>query len=111
MKRIFRYEIPVTDFPTIEIPENSQFLSFGVGARGELAVWFIVDEDQHCRGIKFRLYGTGHPVNCTPNGWSGQFLGTAVTPPFVWHLFCESVMEHKHGYLFIPAWHIPTCDS
>lgn len=114
MNRIFRYEIPVTDNSTISIPAGSQFLHFGMGVKGELAVWFLVDDEISPRTeVKFRAYGTGHPVDCDPNGWPGHFLGTAVRPPFVWHLFC-SPMHHRNGRLCVgdpTAWHIPTCDS
>lgn len=116
MNRIFRYEVPVIDCPTISLPVGSQFLHFNIGARGELAVWFLVNDQADVKPVSFRLYGTGHPVDCDPNGWPGHFLGTAVSPPFVWHLFCTSLMHHKNGRLCTggpsgQAWHLPTCDS
>lgn len=46
-----------------------------------VAVWFEVDTDAAVIEHQFSLIGTGHEL---PNGQ--RYIGTAITPPFAWHV-------------------------
>jgi hypothetical protein len=74
---------------THEMPEDAEFLSFQVSTLrldpGELWAWFIAPKNSmRMRPRKFKLFGTGQDI---PYGF--QYLGTAQTAQFVWHLFEE----------------------
>jgi hypothetical protein len=62
MLQIFKYEIPIDDYFEIEMPENAKILS--VQMQMEMPhIWALVDPTNFKNFRKFRLAGTGHPIN------------------------------------------------
>ncbi len=48
-----------------------------------IAVWFEVEREVEQVGHRFWVIGTDQPI---PEG--AQYVGTVVSPPFAWHVYC-----------------------
>lgn len=88
MKTIFRYRLPITDTPAIEMPVMAEVLSVGPPRDGSdlLDLWAMVDTNRPTKILyEFRIVGTGHPM---PED-VGRFVGSVTTHSgaFVWHVF------------------------
>lgn len=74
MKRVFKYPIPVEDEFRLELPVEAQILTVQVqGNRPYL--WALVDPAAPHDEIRFRLAGTGHPIeeDILGHGYIGTF--------------------------------------
>ena len=59
MKTVYKYDIPITDYFSLDLPANSRILSVQV-QRDIPCIWVEIDtEETQCR-TDFRLVGTGH---------------------------------------------------
>ena len=77
--KIFRFELPLQDEAIIQMPEEAKILS--VEAWKGISIWAECFETHQLVPRVFRISGTGHPVP------DGKFVGTVITPPFVWHVY------------------------
>lgn len=59
MKRIYKYDIPVTDRAIILMPENAVILKVGV-QYDKPVLWALVDPDAPVTDRTFFVFGTGH---------------------------------------------------
>ncbi len=83
MNEIWKYEIPLTDAPIVEMPKDAWVFSAGEQA-GKLFVWAFVDPDADLVRHRFRVAGTGHPMERP----SGGFISTVLmSNGLVWHVF------------------------
>lgn len=85
MKRIFKYPLEITDEQHVEMPFGASLLTAQFQG-DDLVVWALVDaEEQETKKKRFRIYGTGHPIEGLP----GSYLATAQEPMrgLVWHVF------------------------
>ena len=89
MKRIFKYSIPLQGEFDKDLPIGAEILSFQ--SQNDLPyIWVIIDEDADVEKRRFRIYGTGHPIERTVNeDISLHFIGTIqiLAGGLVWHLF------------------------
>lgn len=87
MKTIFKYSIPITDDPLVDLPKGAKFLS--IGAQGELLfLWAEVDDDKRERvPMQLHIRGTGHEMK----GNEGAFITTVIMygGALVWHIFAD----------------------
>lgn len=86
MKRIYKYPIPVANEFVVAMPLGAEVLHVGVqDERPHL--WALVDPDQPSRDYRFRMHGTGHPVEDVITG--GMHIGTFMLGggSFVGHIF------------------------
>lgn len=61
MKRIFKYELEVTDTQTVTMPMNAIVLSV-VNQNESMMMYALVDDDVvETEGIEFIVHGTFHP--------------------------------------------------
>ena len=87
MKTVYKYEIPI-GIITTEMPIGASILDVQyqglVDEHGApmLSLWALVNTKAKHEIVKLRVYGTGHPIEKP-----GEYVGTAQTPPFVWHVF------------------------
>lgn len=87
MKRIWKYEVPVTDRPSLQLSLGAKLLHFGVDQYGDVTLWILIDDEQAVEERNFRIYGTGRPIP-EEDLQSLGYIGTAMTPAgLVWHLF------------------------
>lgn len=81
MKRIFKFPIPITDEFTVDMPHGAHVLAAQV-QRGQPMMWALVDDDQGAVPMRFRLAGTGHPIEHT---WRWRYVATFQTAADVPH--------------------------
>ncbi len=90
MKKIWKYTLPVSDYPVISMPKGARVLSVDV-QHGKVQVWALVDPEAPTELHRFMMVGTGHCLTekCVE---SMRFIGTVQMGDFVWHIF-----EHQEG--------------
>lgn len=91
MRTIYKYEIPVDDRFTLELPNFAEILAFGQQG-GTPMIWALVDPELTKLRRTFVLVGTGNPV--PDDVIAENYIGTTQTGPFVWHLF-ELGRKHR----------------
>lgn len=85
MRTIHKYEVPIADSFTLELPANAHLLCVQTQL-GTPQLWALVDADARKEAHRFELRGTGH--NC--DGLSpGEYVGTFQIRggDLVFHLF------------------------
>lgn len=87
MKRIYKHAVrlhpPVSE---IALDEDAEVLHVGMQYDTQyledvVIFWAVHDDERPVTFRRFQVVGTGHPL---PEG--AQHRGTAMAPPFVWHL-------------------------
>lgn len=85
--QIWKYDLVIDDRQTVEMPVGAKLLSVAVqprpGTSGTPCLWAMVDPKQSMQQRTIAIYGTGNPIPENP----GEFIGTVLMPPFVWHVF------------------------
>ncbi len=92
MRTIYKYPIPIEGTFEIDLPKEAMILSFQC-QNGVPCVWVMVETAHINEGRRFRLFGTGHPIERIPNDSNLHYIGTvqqSQTPALVWHLFEEA---------------------
>lgn len=89
MKTIYKYELREQSYQTVEIPGGPGAWFLHVGWQPDaLYVWAMVDTDKPMQDVRFKILGTGWPIEGDGVEWS--FVGTVQTPVgLVWHVFKE----------------------
>jgi hypothetical protein len=85
--RIYKYTLELEDWQTLTLPKGARVLSFHE-QHGQPRVWVLVDPNvQETEERRFRLAGTGHPIDRADL----RFVGTALlrNQTLVLHLFVE----------------------
>ncbi|KKK62381.1 hypothetical protein LCGC14_3004920 [marine sediment metagenome] len=90
MKEIWKYTLPLTDYPVVSMQKGARVLSVGV-QHGEVQVWALVDPEAPTELRRFRVAGTGHPLE--DEIASMRFIGTVQMGAFVWHIFEDQEAE------------------
>ncbi len=85
MKEIWKYTLPLTDYPVVSMQKGARVLSVGV-QHGEVQVWALVDPEAPTELRRFRVAGTGHTL-LEEEFVSLRFLGMVQMGAFVWHIF------------------------
>lgn len=82
---IYKYTVPITDEVVMSLPIGAQILTVQV-QHGEPQLWAIVDPSRGTERRAFRIFGTGHPVDCAE---SLRYIATFQTASgrLVWHMF------------------------
>jgi hypothetical protein len=73
MLKIFKYQLPVDDYFSLQIPAGSRILSVDV-QHGVPCMWVLVDPANSAVTRRFRFAGTGHPI--TESIEQLDFIGT-----------------------------------
>lgn len=85
MNTIFKYPLKIRDEVMVEMPRGAVPLS--VHAQGEqLCLWALVNTRLDTSPRRFRIIGTGHPIDEAEIGRL-TFIGTVLQGPFVWHVW------------------------
>lgn len=88
MRTIYKFQIKPSREIEIEMPKGAEFLSCAEqfeSPDASFQAWFMVDKSAENELRRFRVVGTGHPIE----GPGYRYLGTAVamSGDLVWHLF------------------------
>lgn len=82
MKRIWKFPLAITDVQSVAMPRGARILAVDE-QHGALTLWAEVDPSQPKVTRIIHIIGTGNPM---PEHL-GDYLGTAVIDPFVWHVY------------------------
>lgn len=84
---IWKFNLEITDKQTIHMPNGAHILSVQEQS-GELCMWAMVDPEEEYMPRKFRIFGTGHPIDL--DGDNSGFVGTVQCKNgLVWHVFAR----------------------
>lgn len=61
MRKIYKYEIPMTDSFSLPLPKGAEIIYVGL-QRGEPQMWALVDPAAETELRSFCVHGTGHTV-------------------------------------------------
>ena len=86
-RTIHKYVLPVTDEVTIQMPLDAKVLHVGWQgpSQGQIEVWAEVNTFAGQVPHRFRIYGTGHPME--PDPTKERYIGTVQVQAFVWHVY------------------------
>ncbi len=85
MKEIWKYTLPLTDYPVVSMQKGARVLSVGV-QHGEVQVWALVDPEAPTELRRFMKIGTGQCMTETCVARI-RFIGTVQMGDLVWHIF------------------------
>ena len=80
--RIWKFPLAIGNSSVVLMPEDSKMLSVG-NQNGVLCLWAVCEIEKKYVPHKFTVVGTGRLM---PKQL-GNFLGTAIVPPNVWHVY------------------------
>lgn len=97
MKKIFKYQLVVTDEQLVTMPKDAEILAVG-NQDEKLCMWAIVNPDAETEKRKIAIRGTGHELGsiaiansgcCKKTGIGAKFIGTVlmVGGGLVFHVF------------------------
>ena len=85
MKKVFKYPIPIEDFFSLKLPLGTEILHIAE-QRDKAFLWALVNLDTDCvETRKFRLAGTGHPIESEKIVYIGTF--SMMGNNLIWHVF------------------------
>lgn len=88
MKKIFKYELKVTEEQIIHLPENAKILSCQFQS-DVLCLWALFDtRTRFKQPRKIRIIGTGNPIY---DSEVLVFISTVQKGLFVWHVFEDHI--------------------
>jgi hypothetical protein len=84
---VWKYEIPIADEFTLDLPDNAELLTVQVQPMQGVMVWALVNPEAPKRRRTFHLAGTGHPMEYKPHDL--RFIGSFQLDggALVFHLF------------------------
>lgn len=88
MLTIWKYEIPIDDYFSLEIPSGYRVLNFSLQG-GVPVIWVLVNTDNEKYSVSFSVVGTGNPLNERFSASYQEYVGTVLmlNDSLVWHLF------------------------
>ena len=72
MESIFKYQLETTDEQIVEMPLGAEVLTVQV-QNGTPCIWARVNPDYAKLQYRFRIFGTGHPIE---DDFVGKYVGT-----------------------------------
>ena len=84
MQKIYKYDIPVTDDFTIDLPTPNKILDVQV-QNGSPVMWVLHNTADLIVPNKFCIIGTGNPIDRNMDNF--KHVGSFQNDPFVWHVF------------------------
>ena len=85
MHKIFKYQVPLSDTFSINLPKGYKILALKHKDEEE-NLWILIDDDQPKEKVKFYMHGTGRVIE---NIDKKEYIDTFISGFFVWHLFKE----------------------
>lgn len=84
MRTVWKFPLEVTDRQTIPMPEGAVIRHVAQDWMDDISAWVEVESDSSMPTVDVNIVitGTGHPI---PE--DGEFVGTVLAAPFVWHVW------------------------
>lgn len=93
MNAIWKYEIPLTEMPFVQMPKGARMLHAGEQG-GKLFVWAAVDPVAELVPHRFTVAGTGHEVHMPLASMHVFHVGTVqMASGLVWHVFHAGIID------------------
>lgn len=83
MRRVWKYELQITDVQEIKAPMGAIPLHVGLDPNGVPCIWLEVDDEKFSRTGTVFIFGTGHKIPEDVTYHAGSF----VQGEFVWHVY------------------------
>ena len=86
MKKIYKYNLDITDRQLLELPKGSEILS--VKNQGDnICLWALVNSEEQSKEVfEIEIFGTGHDIYENEKT-ERKFIDTCVMPNgLVWHI-------------------------
>jgi hypothetical protein len=81
MKKVFKYLVQPHDIIEVMLPENADPLHFDMQG-SNLCLWALVNPEEPEMLFRFRMAGTGHPIETC-----GAYINTMKVNGLVFHFF------------------------
>lgn len=87
MKTIYKYPLTLESFTEVAMPVEAEILDIQM-QYDVICIWALVDPENRLVTRKFRIFGTGHPIEMKDLD-SLVYLKTVKTRTelFIWHVF------------------------
>lgn len=83
MKTVYKYPIPLLKGEaTHEMQGKILYVGVQKASPGHVCVWAEYDQDAEPVETSLFVIGSGHPIV-----YDGEYVGSAVDEPFVWHVY------------------------
>ncbi|MGH7901606.1 MAG: DUF7352 domain-containing protein [Thermodesulfobacteriota bacterium] len=85
-KKIYKYQLEITDNQIIKMPVGAKILTVDTQGDDNVCLWALVDPNMEYKDRKIRIIGTGHPIE----DWEKlEYIGTAqqLSGGLIWHVF------------------------
>lgn len=82
MKSIWKFPIENVGSNAISMPRHSSIIHAGLDAEDRMSIWAAVDPSDPVMEVEILVVGTGIDLPHV-----GDFIGTVIDAPFVWHVF------------------------
>ena len=86
MYKVFKYPVPLVDEFLVELPVGAKILKIECQC-DEPFIWALVNPENQTEKRKFRIAGTGHPINEHLNKLEHVDTFQWADGMFVWHIF------------------------
>ena len=87
MITIWKYKILPLDGPQrYDMPRGAHVISTALDPQRDICFWALVDTNAPLEERTMWCVGTGWPLEDI-GMYEGEFIGTVVKEPYVWHLF------------------------
>jgi len=86
VKTIWKYPVVVMDEIWVYMPIGAEILDVQE-QQDSICLWALVDSNEPLIKRKFRIFGTGRPVDLDDDEQTWKFIATVQSTPFVWHIF------------------------
>lgn len=98
MRTIYKYQLEITDFQDISMPECSHIIHVAE-QDGKLCLWALVDNEVNSMKRRIQIVGTGNPMPYDAR--VVRHIGSVIMSPFVWHVFESTVPKKTIGMVSI----------
>ena len=72
MRTIWKYNFEITDVLAIEMPRGAEIIH--IDTQSDVpSLWALVDPEAGKEGRRFRIFGTGHPIDSSTLSYLGTF--------------------------------------
>ena len=89
MNTIFKTELDICDFQTIELPQNYKILHIDK-QDGCPCIWYECDSELPIVKLDIYCVGTGYRMDDLP---PMKYIGTVLIGDFVWHFYRSLVLK------------------
>lgn len=106
MKTIYKYQIPIKEAVTLQLPKQAKILRVD-GVDGGLFMWALVDTDNPLEPVNLRLFKTGGEI---PQDTSYEYLGHGaifIQMELMLYVFKENVQRVAHPCQTRPSITLP----